>query len=262
MKLKVLAAMLVATTAVALTPIDDLNKAVEALLKPINNNLTKAELVFTALEVNETSALKAGLNADYRKQGELTDLALVISELSYDRNITGKGPRVLFDASVDANLLAIVDQEMINEIGPEIVGVITDMAQNFLQEYGTAAEVLVRTEEDNYDKDGNLVSLRVYGSVKVDLKRLPEAMPLSEVPVTQAEITLAAGVRGLSAEGTVIMNPAYKAFNDDELGLKEAIEMLLAQEPDTMRDIQDIAVSIDEFIGTAVNEGFKSEGKK
>lgn len=256
MKLKVLAGMLVATTALAFSPIDDLNEAVVGLLKPINNNLTKAEIVFESLEVDDKRALLASVVADYRKKGELTDLHLSIPDMSYAYNGTW-GPTASFNVGITTDLLAIVDQETINEMGPMVSEIVTDLAMDYLEQYGPAAEVEVKTVEEKYDDAGNLINIIVSGRVKVDLKKLPETVPVEDVMFKSVNVRLKAGLDGFSAQGTVIMNKDYRAFQEDQEGLKELIEELLAQDPNTMRGLQETAMWVDSMVSDAINEGFK-----
>ena len=256
MKLKVLAGMLVATAAMAMSPIDDLNKAVVELLKPVNNNLTTVQLLFTNLEVDDKRALVAGVEADYKKKGALTDFHLSIPDLSYAYAGTF-GPTASFNVSAEADLLSVMDQEMINEMGPMVSEIATDMAKDFLEEYGPAAEVEVKTVEEKYDDEGNLHLIKVVGKVKVDLAKLPENIPADTVPIINANVTLTAGLMGLSAQGTVIMNKDGKYFEEDTEGLKEMIENLLRQDETSMQELQEMVIFIDRLIGDFINNGFK-----
>ena len=72
-------------------------------------------------------------------------------------------------------------------------------------------------------------------------------------------MTLSAGLDSVSASGEVTMNSKYKAFEEDQMGLKEAIELLLDQDQDTMRGIEYIATQIDDYLDQVVNEGFKGD---
>lgn len=248
---------LVAVTALALSPIDDLNEAVAKQLAPLNNQLTKTEIVFTDLEVNEKRALKAGVRALYSKKGALSDLLFEIPNLSYSYHGNMDGPEVNGSVSAKLNLPALVDQETINEMGEEVFEILQEMGRDMLQDYGQAASFELKLKDSSYDENGNLVRVIGQGKVTVDLEKLPSHVDRREVEIIFATLELEVGLEKLAVNARVIMNREYRAFEKEETGLKEAIELLLAQDDDSLREISEVMTAIDQWIARFLNEGMK-----
>lgn len=259
MKRKILGAatILVAIVAVAMTPIEELNKAVKGILAKYNNSVTVTELVFTDLEVDSVRATKAGVKANYVKKGTLTDITFSVPEISYDIDSNGNGPVAKFNLDMATDLQAILGQEIINQMGPAVSDIISNMASGFLEAYGDAAQADIRTIDESYDGDGNLISIKVAGDLKLDFSKLPVEITPKEVPLRSMQMTLAAGLKGLSVTGVLNLNRDYEGFDEDQEGLKELIEKLLQQDPELLAQIQEAFGRIDEVLTKAANEGFQ-----
>ena len=249
MKLKVLAGMLVATTALAFSPIDDLNKALVELLKPINNNVTSAKLAFTSLDIADNKINSAAAYLDYSKSGELSDL-------NFKPNVSYSNGEIAANLTTHVDLVAVVGQETINELGPAAEAIVRDTANNFITDFGDAATVDVKTTEEKYDNEGNLTMLSVVGEMQVDMNRLPEDVSKEEVVFTRATLAFTVGLDTLSVQGVMTLNPASVDVQVFEQELLERLKRLIEQDDRTMTDLQEFVKTLDGIADDLVNEGF------
>lgn len=227
------------------TQLVQLNAAIVELLKPFNNNLTKAALVFNRVETNAQRALHVDLAMDYRKKGPDGDASILIPKLSYDYPVGGL-PRTQAQISLGFNLLNLIPQEQINQMGPAADQIVAEFAKDYLRQYGAAATIDARVTRKDVDAQGNLTAIAATLGLKVDLSRLP-ADAAKQVMFTDVAITLQVTLKGGEAALMLTSNPNSEYFQRDQDGLKETLEKLLARDPQQMREIRSMITFFDRF---------------
>src|SRR5690606_28882053 len=111
------------------------------------------------------------------------------------------------------------------------------------------AKVFDKIMTDNGDLER--VSIRL--AAKLDLAKLPESKPANEEEVTELVVEFTIGVNGATVDLVAVSNPGYKGFQEDEQGMKEILEKLLALDVKTMKDIHDSFSRIDGLAAELVN---------
>lgn len=249
--------LLTASVATAATlSVKDLNLEIGRILQPFQTNETIAQVVFSKLEANSERALSAGVAILYRKTGSQNTLEINVPELSYEYG-DGSAPTTMVKGSVKLDLTKIISQDKLNDLIPGVEDTIKMLATNFTQEYGDAVTVETEITEKNQDASGNYISVSGNISFSIDMSKLPQTVRPEDVPVLSGSVMLGVDVNsGATFDATVKSNPAYKAFNRDNAGLKEYIDRLLAKDPQLLRSILDAFTGLDRYAGSIV-EGEK-----
>lgn len=248
---------LVAATVAIAAPTDavkQLNDEIVRILAPFQNPVTKASMNFKTIKTDSVRALEVKLGALYRKIGEQNKLEVKIDDISYAYG-NGKAPATKFRGSLGIDLTKLISQKDLNEIIPGIEQMIQDMAKDFISEYGDAATVVAKVTEKRTDAEGNYTSIKAYINARIDLSKLPAEVKLEDVLFTNAMLNVSLDVKkGAGLSASIISNPEYKGFREDQRGLKEMLDKLLERDPAQIKEIEDLFKSLDDMAGSVVNK--------
>lgn len=235
--------------------LEALNLEIQNILAPYQNATTVAKLAFTALETDSVRATQMGLNAYYRKTGLKNTFEFKLDNLSYSYG-TGKTPTTIFKSSIGFDLTKVLGQEELNQFIPNAAEFIESIAADYSAEYGDAASVKSVVTSTSKDDADNYVGLTALISGRIDLDKLPEYMDKSDVFATDAAVSLSFNLKtGFSIEAFIIHNPEFRGFDQDQEGLKEFLDMLLAQDEEGLYLIHEIVSRIDAMADELVNIG-------
>ena len=241
-------------TAAISTPVIELNNEIAKILAPFQNEKTVANVVFQDIQTNDVRALSVVLGSQYKKIGSVNQFDLVISNLSYQYG-DGTQPTTNFDGALAVDLTKFVSQDDLNGIIPGVEEILIDTAKNFTQEFGDAVQVTVNISEKNQDEAGNYVGIKGTIQFTVDLTKLPEGKLAQDVPVLSGNASIQLKVKeGVSISGTIVSNPAYYRFQNDNEGLKEILDKLLAKDAATLEQVKSLFEQIEEFAKQIVGE--------
>lgn len=162
-------------------------------------------------------------------------------------------PAFTASLNLDMDLLKSFPHSLLNEMADAAEEVTEDLAKQFIDEYGEAATVDARIDELVKDETGNVQSVRMYVDIKIDLTKLPPAVPLEDVPLVTGRIDFGAHVKGVSLAVSGELNPKFSGFSPDQEGLREYIERLLGNNEKTYEQLQTIVGWIDRFTEDVVN---------
>jgi hypothetical protein len=236
------------------TPVMELNAEIAKILAPFQNEKTEANLVFDTVETDAIRALNVKLAAKYKKVGSANQFDLEISNLSYQYG-DGTTPTTNLAGSLKLDLTKFVSQDDLNGLIPGIEELLLDAAKNFTQEYGEAVNVVVNISEKNQDGAGNYTGIAGTLAFNVDLSKLPEGKLAEDVPVLSGNLALRLQVtEGATFSGSVISNPGYKGFQQDNDGLKEILDRLLAKDAGTLDQFRSLFEQIEELAKQVVGE--------
>lgn len=216
-----------------------LNQEIVRLLEPFQNDRTQASLVFSSLEIDEVRARSVAARARVWKIGPANEFTLSLDDLSYSygdgtRPVTHVKARLAFD------ILKVIPQQDVNELGSILDELVESWASEFASEYGEAATVDARITDRKTDEAGNLQSVSMVLAARIDLSQLPADRPKEEVLFTEAAVAVDFNLQGAAFEVTLVSNPAYKGFAEDQKGLKEELEKLLARDPETLGELTEL----------------------
>ncbi len=241
-------------TAAVSTPVIELNNEIAKILAPFQNEKTVANVIFQNIETNDVRALSVVLGSQYKKIGSLNQFDLRISNLSYQYG-DGTQPTTNLEGYLAVDLTKFVSQDDLNGIIPGVEEILVDTAKNFTQEYGDAVQVVVNISEKNQDEAGNYVGIKGTIQFTVDLSKLPEGKLPQDVPVLSGNASIQMKVKeGVSVAGTVVSNPAYYRFQNNNEGLKEILDKFLAKDAATLDVVRDLFLQIEEFAKQIVGE--------
>lgn len=226
--------------------LEQLNSQVAELLSPFQNQTTIAQLVFDKLELSAERTNNLALHALYRQVGQQNIFELKLDNLSY--NYENELPKTTFKGSLSTDLTQIISQDQINDLVPGAAELIEQIVSDFVREYEDAVSVKGDVTSITQDAEGNYIGLTALFSMKIDLNKLPEYKSIEEVMITDAMVSMSLNVKtGFSLDAVLISNPKYLGFNQDERGLKEMLEQLLAGNEEALGAIEDLAMRIDEL---------------
>lgn len=234
----------------------DLNAEVVNLLTPFQNDQTKAELVFDDIQTNATNALALRLHASFDKIGSVNTLNLKVDELSYDY-AGGIAPTTVIRGSIGLDFTKMFAPEEINELTNDLEATLKEYAGGYIEEYGSAVTIKALIDQRTTDTAGNTVSMSGVMSFAIDLGKLPANKKVEDVMLSSGQMTFKADFKtGASLDVRMTSNPAYHGFREDESGLKDILDRLLARDPDLMSQLSDLVGMIDGYAGNVVEGNF------
>lgn len=247
------ATLALATVAVAGNSVAELNQEIQQLLAPFNNAVTKTSLAFNTISTNEERALAVGLSAFYEKLGSQNTVSLKIDNLSYAYG-DGSAPTTQAKASLGLDLTKLLPQEELNRMVPDLERIIVESTKGLTQEYGEAVTVEAVVTGKQQDAAGNYVGLQGSLTFSIDLAKLPEGKTADSVMFRSGRVALDVGTtKGVAFDLTLVSNPGYTGFQRDQKGLKEYLDMLLARDPELLKQFSQFAAQLDGFAGGIVN---------
>lgn len=215
--------------------LEHLNKNVETVLAPFQNESTEFKIDVRNLEKDENLVSQLTTKIFYNKKTLNNSLTLTLDNLSYSYNKIN-APTVAFKGIILlGNVTRIISQEKINAIIPVAMDAFYEVVSRFT-EYEIKAIETSRTKDSNE----NYIGLSALISVKAKLEQLPDSMK-NRVMIKEAVLSLNFNIKsGISIEGYSVYNPAYHQLESNQEMLKQFIEHLLADDinliSDGMRD--------------------------
>lgn len=235
--------------------VEALNSAIAKLLRPLNDNLTRAFFIFKAITVNERRTTRLSFIVDFFKRGTRGDLALNVKDFSYSFPETASAkPELKADIFAELDLLSLLPQEQINQLGPAADQLAKEWLRDYGSEYGDAVRLDARITRKETDARGNLTAIGLSLEAAIDLGKLPQGRDERDVLFTSLRLDASATLKGIDLSVRVTSNPKSKYFDADEAGLKEMLEKLLSQDPETVSTVKDFMNRINEF-ASAITSG-------
>lgn len=227
-----------------------LNGVVTEILSQFQRSNSTAEVKFVSIKTDATRVLDLAAIANYMRTGKTNTLTVKIENLSL------KGKDAALAGTIGLDFTKLFTQEQINDLVPGSEELVKDLAKGYTKGFGDAAVVDAKLTETTKDDAGNYTGLKATLSASIDLAKLPPKKKLEDVPFTsaKADLTLVA-TTGLTATIEVVLNPAFKGFRDGA-AIKEALERVLAKNPDSEKIIDGLIKKIDDFAGKIVDGQF------
>lgn len=231
-----------------------LNASVAEILRPYNNQLSRASLTFSRIATNETRATEVALTLDFAKKGANGDASVKVENLSYSYpNAATATPETRAKGSIGVNLLNLMTQKQINDLGPQAQKTVERFIADKITQYGPAATVSAAVTHQATDAQGNLTALSLALNLDVDLSKLPANTDAKSVLATGLHATVDITLKGLDFSITVVSNPNASQFSRDQVGLKEMLDKLLAGEPQTVARLGDLFRTLDQLAAYATS---------
>ncbi|KGP63062.1 hypothetical protein EP47_09015 [Legionella norrlandica] len=227
--------------------LDQLNSEVINILAPFQNETTSAQLTFNAIETNAERIVKVAVNGFYKKIGSQNIFEVKLDNLSYDYG-NGLSPTTIIKSSVGIDFTKLLPQEQLNMMIPMASEMLEQIAKEQYEDYGDAISMRSVITSTTKDSEGNYTALTALVSAKVDLSKLPEDMASENVMATDVVFSLTINLKtGVAVDAFFISNPDYIGFKENEIGLKEVLDKLLARDEEAMDEILGLIQTIDEI---------------
>ena len=233
--------------------IKEVNDTVVEFLKPFNNNITKAQIVFTDLDINNERVIKFGVNGLLSKIGKNNELEFSVPRFEYTNDGASK-PSLSAAVLLKLDLVKAFSQKYINDMAPELADWLHDVSQDFAKEYGEAIIVESQVDELLKDDAGDVMSMKLHFNATIDLSKLPETMPVANVLFENLNLNISVSRTTGSLGGQVNLNPKYKGFAKDQRGFKEFIESLINKDEKTYRELAEMAEWVDKLAEWLANK--------
>lgn len=244
--------------AVDLTSVND---AIAALLAKFNNSNSQVKMVLSKAAVNDTRAVELAAKVHVTKKGSITSANLdVDADYSYPDQA---GALPVLNAEIKLatpGLTKILlnygfDQDDINKIFNDLEDEAQDIIASLRETYGPAFSYGLITGKNKLDENGNFLSTRIALTVAIDTKKLPEGVRIDDVDYLSARFQIAIDMKtGVKASANVVFNPEQRSFKADEVGLKEIIEGLLAEDEQKIAEVSQMAEYLNGFLEGAVGK--------
>lgn len=232
---------------------EEVNQKVEQILAPFNNATSAMAVRYTELNIDSVRALDFGMNALIAKTGTENKLVLKLQNASYHYG-NGTAPTMKANVSFQLNLVKAMGQTNLNNLGKDLDIEVKNIVKGYARKYGKAGALDVGVDELNNDAQGNFESAKLHLYAKVDLNNLPENLKIEDVEIKGFRLLATVNKAGFNAKITVVLNPQFKYFEQDEPGLKEYIEKLLNEDPSAYQKISDAIDFLDKTATRLVNE--------
>jgi hypothetical protein len=238
----------------SLNPVQELNEEIQKILLPFQNEKTEARLTFAAIETDAVRALSAKLSGIYKKIGNNNQLEIALNDLSYNYG-NGTAPTTNVNLNLNTDLTKILSQDDINDFIPGLEQTIIDAAKGFTEEYGEAISLTVAITDKTQDENGNYTAIAGSILFNIDLAKLPEGKLAQDVPVLSGNAAISVQVKnGIQITATVISNPQYTGFQENNQGLKEILEKLLAKDAETLDQFRGLFQQLEDFAKQILGE--------
>ncbi len=257
MKFKSLAITTVSVLSLAAISIPQVNEKVTNLLKPFNNSTTSSKIEFKHLNINTERALDFQAILGYKKSGEQNTFALNMENIEYHYG-DGQNPKLNFAGSIELDLIRALGQPFINEMAAHIADISVDLSKQFMAKYGNAVKIDAAVDELKKDEQNNVESVKMHFTAQIDSSQLPNDLKPEDVEFKTLSFAISATRKNMGINGHIIMNPLYKSFRRDQVGLKEFIEGLLNEDAQVYSGLQEFISMIDDVANEIVNR--KPEG--
>lgn len=247
--------VLASVAAVAsIDPVAELNEAITQVLKPLQNERTNATVQFGAMEILPQGVKKLVFDSALKKIGINSGrLANIRLSGNYANAFDGTDPQTNVKLSANFDLLSLIPQKDINELGNSIEELVKGLLES-QGEYGDAITMVANVTEKVVDGDGNLQKIALLIDIKLDLSKLPADKPIDGEMLKELHIEGDISLNGISLALGFASNPAYKGFAEGQMGLKEWLEKLLARDSDTMKQVYEYAQTLSELSEYLVKE--------
>lgn len=225
--------------------LDALNQEVDNLLAPFRDPTTQAELKFGEVRVDAERALSFQVTGLYKKAANGRHLGILVDNLEYQ--YAQGAPYANLNGTIDVDLVKMLDQKTVNDILSNVESYIVNLARSYTTRYGQAATTEAEVTDRIQDKQNNYVSLTGRIGIKIKTAKLPEHIQAEDILFTEVAAIVTLDVHaGIRADIKVGVNPLYKGFKSDQSGMKEALEKLLARDPQQLADIRDLFTRFDD----------------
>ncbi|KTD00866.1 hypothetical protein OQJ19_14685 [Fluoribacter gormanii] len=239
--------------------LDLLNLEIANILSPFQNQATVAKLKFDAVEIDKERASKVALNSLYNKVGSKNNFEVKVDNLSYDYG-NGTSPTTVLKGSVGLDLTKFLTPQESNQIIPSAIEFLQELVKSYTEEYGDAIFIKGVVTSTTKDADGNYTGLTALISTKIDLDKLPEDLSRESVMITDAFVSVTLNLKsGFALDAFVVSNPEYWGFQENQIGLKEILEHLLARDEEAIEMINTLFINLDFMASNIVeidNESF------
>ncbi|WP_131779611.1 hypothetical protein [Legionella bozemanae] len=228
----------------ASSTLDLLNSEIANILAPFQDQATVAHLKFDAVEINNERAAKVAFNGLYRKIGSKNSFEIKVDNLSYDYG-DGTSPTTVLKGSLGLDLTKFLTREESNEMIPSAIELLEATVKSYTEEYGDAIFIKGVVTSTTKDIDGNYTGLTALITTKIDLNKLPEDLSREEVMATDAFFSITLNLKtGIAIDAFMISNPEYWGFQENQLGLKELLEHLLARDKEAIQIIVNVFANL------------------
>lgn len=235
----------------------EVNQRIAELLKEFNNERTAATVVFEKLESDDVAVRELKANGLLAKIGSQNTLEIRVPKINYQNLAGANDPKFAIDAQAKLDLVKAFGQKMIDDLAPAADDIVKDFLSEFTKGYGDAAVIDAAVDEINRDNDGHVLSLKFHISGKIDLTKLPAEKPIEDEAIRSGQLVIEVTRTQAQAKLSVEMNPKYKYFGEDEIGLKELVEGLLKGDKESYESILSTIRSLDSLADSIVERNQK-----
>ena len=247
-----------AATSVNITVI---NKELAGILQKYNNNKTKMSAMLNQATVDARRATELSATATVQKNGAIPAVLTAAFNYSYLESQTK--PLLDFNAKLDAPNSGVrkilvnlgLQPQKFDMFMAEAPQIVRQEALNLLQhQYGNAVAVTAKAVGIQKDKANHYVAETIDLNVTTNPAQLPPYVAPNKLMLTSAKIMLSINLNnGAALSGSVVLNPHYIGFQQNELGLKEYVEELEKNNPDALKAIASYAQYANYFLDAALH---------
>jgi len=237
-----------------------IDKAFQQLFAPYQSKTSKVGLNFSNLTTDQIRVTATDLNAWLWVKGSNNVFDFKVNRLKYT-NDSASVPRLDLSASLDLDLVKALGRDAINEYAADLDKVALDFAKDMTSEYGKAATAKAEVVHKKVDVDGNVTELELSFEANVDVAKLPADKTLADVLVLGGKAKILFSEYKTSLDFEVELNRKYKGFEKENQGLKDDLQALVDNQPQTQKQVKDVTEFLVSFAQGLASGQFRDNGK-
>lgn len=250
-------------TPVIASNLGNLNQAFQAILKSYNilgangSPSVSSSLQFHRLQMNAKSVESVDVQFNYLRKGLLRNFLFNLRG-RYENTPQGQVPTAKFDLTVNTdsflssvsqmfgttNLFELSKAELENLIDSAMASSLQELVDSQTNTSGADLQWSTNIQENSKQE---VQSLELKISASVNLSAITDPAVLAEEKLESAVLTFNVNRQTTSAHIEAVLNPKASGFQQDQDGLKELLEKVLAQDPEVLGSVDWFVGALDKF---------------
>ena len=249
-KLRLLAALLITSTAFASTDLGRVNGAIKEVLSPFQTDATRARMTVKQLEVGDDDRLS--VTGSYGRKAGGLEVALKLSTFTYDHK-GGEDPEVITRGNLVFDPYELWGEEPTREWVADLQKEIVDRFKKRVEAYGKAAEVQGSVKSlSQDDQPKNFPGVRARVVTEIDVNEISDQKLKKGLLLQRVELRFDVTKRGIPFELKMTLNPSYSGFVDNQRSLSDFLSNLEKADKSSLQTVYNFVEYLDRFTAEAM----------
>ncbi len=247
-KLRLLAALFIATTAFAATDIRSVNNAIKDVLREFQTAETQAKVTIKEIQPGPNDQ-GLSLVGNYKRTAGGLEVALKLTTFTYDRQGSA-APLVVARGNLGFDPYELWGEEPTREWVDDLQKEILDRFKKSVEAYGDAAQVTGKVKSlTQQAEEGQkpFPGVRARAVTEIDIEKISSRDLRRGLLLQRVELRFDVTNKGIPFELKMTLNPQYSGFVDNQKSLSDFLVNLNKADRSALQTIYNFAQYIDRF---------------